>query len=205
VALFAQTGGQAVTAGDLPYSRGYLVTGNYVVGSLDMHPDLNPPDLDGLATGTIQISGVPSNDLVAAYLYWEAVHPFNPADPFDPTDPADEGNPAKGVKFRGLPLTIASLRASTRPLAGNSSTCWGAAGQGNFGVTMLRADVLPLMPKQLDADGQWTGKYRPNGDHTVTLRETSGAHAVQSAGASLLLVYRDPNEPLRRVVVYDGI
>jgi hypothetical protein len=171
---------------------------------MDLDPEVNIPDAEGLATGTIQISGVPTGDLVAAYLYWEAVHPFDPAHPFDPTDPEDADNPARGVKFRGLPIGIASIKASTRALTGNTSTCWGAAGQGMSAVSMLRADVLPLMPKLLDADGKWTGKYRVNGDYPVSLRETSGDHDIQSAGASLFLVYRDPSEPLRKIVVYDG-
>ena len=79
---------------------------------------------------------------------------------------------------------------------------------------MFRANVLSLLPKQFDLQGKWTGKYivnsaelPANAQHTVTLREKTGNSAIQSAGATLLLVYRvlDPTEPLRKIVVYDGL
>ena len=43
--------------------------------------------------------------------------------------------------------------------------------------------------------------------HTVTLREGQADQAVQSAGATLVVVYRtlDPNEKLRRIALYDGL
>ena len=42
--------------------------------------------------------------------------------------------------------------------------------------------------------------------HTVTLPESgTGNVAPQSAGASLVVVYRDPSEPLRKILFYDGI
>ncbi len=84
---------------------------------------------------------------------------------------------------------------------------------------MYRANVLSLMPKQFDSQGKWTGKYiansadlPANAQHTVTLREKTGNSAIQSAGATLFLVYRvttpaltTPREPLRKIVVYDGL
>ena len=47
--------GNAQTPDALPYSTGYLVTGNYVVGGVDFTPLANPPDGSGLATGTIHM------------------------------------------------------------------------------------------------------------------------------------------------------
>jgi hypothetical protein len=41
--------------------------------------------------------------------------------------------------------------------------------------------------------------------HSVRLPMRNGNQIPESAGASLVLVYRDPNEPLRKVVLYDGI
>src|SRR4030095_13846548 len=93
-------------------------------------------------------------------------------------------------------------------------TCWGSAGQGSFAVSMYRANVLSLLPKQFDLQGKWTGKYIVNSaevpvyaHHTVTFREKTGDSAIQSAGATLCLVYRvtTPGEPLRKIVVYDGL
>src|SRR5262245_13587451 len=44
----------------LPFSAGYLVTGNYVDGAVDLTEQANPPDAEGLSTGIIHISGVPT-------------------------------------------------------------------------------------------------------------------------------------------------
>src|SRR5262245_49579788 len=65
-ALFAEVPGQAITPPPdaLPYSKGFLVTGNYVVAGVDLPKDN--------ASGSINVSGVPDNaDIIAAYLYWE--------------------------------------------------------------------------------------------------------------------------------------
>jgi hypothetical protein len=75
----------------------------------------------------------------------------------------------------------------------------------------MKADVRKLLPLQLDANGFSTGKRLANGAHTVTLPENgTGNHTPQSAGASLIVVYRDTRpanqrEPLRKIVIYDGI
>ena len=43
VLLFAQAGGRAAVGVDaLPFSKGFLVTGNYVVGGVDLTPQANP-------------------------------------------------------------------------------------------------------------------------------------------------------------------
>ena len=92
---------------------------------------------------------------------------------------------------------------------------------------MMRADVRRLLPPQLDANGKPTGKRVVNhadlqqyqqqfpDDNwllTVTLPEAgTGNQLPQSAGASLVIVYRNPDpqpnapaQPLRSIVVYDG-
>src|SRR6516165_2456048 len=70
-----QTGSHAQTTDALPYAGGYLVTGNYVDGGVDLMEAVNPPDpVTGLSTGTIHMHGVPTDaTIVAAYLYWEAI------------------------------------------------------------------------------------------------------------------------------------
>jgi hypothetical protein len=202
----------------LQYARGFLITGNYVVGGVDLTPQLNVP-VNGLATGTIPMSGVPANvDIVGAFLYWEAIY-------------APGAQPTAGAQFRGVALdaTVAwpttgvpGLNGTTWPAAlpgNNTSTCWGSANGAGSQLTMFRADVMRLLPKLFDANGDWTGRYLVNDSdltvnkdangqiyspHTVTLPETSGNHAVQSAGATLVVIYRNPAEPLTKVVLYDG-
>ena len=207
VLLFAQAGGRAAVGGAdaLPFSKGFLVTGNYVVGGVDLTSQANPA-VNGYSTGTIQITGAPAGgaNLLAAYLYFEAVHP---------SSVTDATNPTIGIKFRGQAISPA-ISAVTKQLSSGGATCWGSAGQGSFAVSMYRANVLSLMPKQFDSHGKWTGKYivnsaelPGNGQHTVTLREKTGDSAIQTAGATLFLVYRvtTPTEPLRKIVVYDGL
>ena len=81
-------------------------------------------------------------------------------------------------------------------------------------MTMFRADVLRLLPLQLGADGQPNGRRLVNDAdllangfalNTVTLPEGSGNQVPSSAGATLLVVYRDATQPLTKISLYDGI
>jgi hypothetical protein len=199
----------AVSSDALPYSAGFLVTGDYVVGGVDLMPGVNPPDpVTGLATGTISIAGVPTDaDIVGAYLYWETI--FTPSCLQSNPDGscAQWLNPADSAQFNGKAISPTARKAASFTLSSldaNPATCWGAAGTSAAVVTMFRADVLPLLPKRFDANDMWTGKYYANGSHTVSLLEKSGNKSVQSAGATLVLVYRDPTQPLRKIVIFDG-
>ena len=201
--LFAQMGGRADTLDPLSYSGGFLVTGDYVASGVDLHEDTNPVDAEGLATGTIHISGVPQDaDIVAAYLYWETI--------------TFTATPTQArAKFRGEELdldSIVAVKKSHLDLTGNVATCW-TSGQP---VTMwhYRADVLRFLPMRLDSNDKPTGKLLVNDDdlttnaqplHTVSLPTRNGNQLPESAGATLVLVYRDPAETvLRKVVLYDG-
>src|SRR5258708_22945157 len=54
----------------LSYTRNYFVTGDYKVAGVG----LRGTGVNGFATGTITMSGVPAGaDIVAAFLYWETV------------------------------------------------------------------------------------------------------------------------------------
>ena len=201
--VFAQSGGQATTTPPdaLPYSTGFLVTGDYVTGTVDLDPR---NAVDGSLTGTIPMSGVPANaDIVAAFLYWEMISP--------------QGAPAvaTGAKFRGQPIgppvSKARVKSISQPLTGSAAACY--PGTLPLTLTMFRADVLHLLPAQLDAKGQPTGKLLVNNIdllinglplHTVTLPEPTVANPTQSAGATLFVVYRDPTRRLRKIVVFDG-
>jgi hypothetical protein len=222
VVLLAQTTGQAAPPQPqlpdaLPYSRGFLVTGNYITASVDLTSQANPADAAGYATGTIPINDAAVAGgayLVGAYLYFEAVHPFLTNAQGVPLPVPEAADPTFGIKFRGTVIPAGALRVSSKHVTSGGATCWGAAGQGSFAVSMFRANVLSLMPKQYDVNGNWTGKYIVNSSelaqdaqHTVTLREKTGDSAIQTGGATLFLVYRstDAAEPLRKIVVYDGL
>src|SRR5215204_3439597 len=179
----------------LPFANGFLVTGDYVVSGVDL------PKTGGM--GTISLSDARLNggiEVVAAYLYWETIS----------RAPIE----FSGVTYRGAPITGA--KASTiQSLPGlPAASCWGAAGSGESSLTIFRADVLALLEKRLDFNGKWTGKYLVNDSdlvsvnkplHTVTLpQQGTGNVLTQSAGATLLLVFRDLTQPLRKIVVYDG-
>ncbi len=195
--LFAQIGGHAapplpVESDPLRYSRGFLVTGDYVTAGIRT------------ASGTIQVNNlVPAGaDVVGAFLYWETVHS------------ASNPNPASGATFRGQQIPPQELQAHPQSLINtNTATCWGSASSfADPVVTMFRADVLHLLPKQLDTEDRWTGKYLANGGHFVTFPDGgTGNLAVQSGGGTLVLVYRNVNEntqpatTLRKVVMYDGV
>jgi hypothetical protein len=206
VLLVTQAGTYAQVAESqaLPYSRGYLVTGNYVAGGVDLTEELNPPDVNGFSTGIIAMSGLPADaDIVAAYLYWETIAPT--ATP----------ELAAGVKFRGHEILlndVVGVKASSQPLVGSTASCWSSGSP--LAMIQFRADVLRFLPIRLDKNNQPTGKRLVNDAdltahglplHSVTLPTRNGNQIPESAGASLVFVYRDPSEPLRKIVFYDGI
>jgi hypothetical protein len=199
---------------DLPYARGYLLTGNYVASGVDLTELANPVDQNGFSTGTIHITKcnqpavvfncVPADaDIVAAYMYWEAI--------------VDTGNlsQAAGVQFRGEDILlndVAAVKASSADLTGSTSSCWSTGAP--LKMVHFRADVLRFLPIRLDKDNKPTGKRLVTDEdltahglplHSVRLPVRNGNQIPESAGASLVLVYRDQNEPLRKVVLYDGL
>jgi hypothetical protein len=202
--LLWQTGGHAAPGDALPFARSYIGTINYVVAGVDVTEQSNPIDQNGFSAGTISIGGVPADaDIVAAYLYWETI-----------TLAADPSQ-AAGVTFRGNELLlndVMGVKKSSQELIGTTASCW-SSGQPLM-MTKFRADVLRFLPIRLDQDNQPTGKRIVNAadltahglaQHTVTLPVRTGNQLPESAGASLLVVYRDETQPLRKVVVYDGI
>jgi hypothetical protein len=206
IVLLTQIVGHAAPRNsELRYSRGFLVTGNYTVGSVDLHEDTNPPDGDGLSTGTIQISGVPGEaDIVAAYLYWETITPT--------ADPSQAR-----ARFRGQELAlndIVAVKKAPKGLADNTATCWSSGTP--LTMTEFRADVLRLLPIRRDKDNKPTAKRLVNHADliahaetplTISLPTRNGNQIPESAGASLVVVYRDPSPSavLRKVVFFDGI
>ena len=184
----------------LPWFHTYTVPGNYAVGGVDLVP---LSFKDGVRTRKILMgSQVPPNaEILAAFLYWESMW---------------SGQPSaltalnRQVKFRGQPVT--AIKHTDQPLTPGCR----AIGNGQS-ISMMRADVLRLLPLQLDENGKPTGRRLVNDldlaangldPHTVSLPDSGIFNFVpQSAGASLLVIYQDPNPaaPLRSVVVYDGL
>lgn len=172
----------------LSFFKNYFVTGDYAVGGVG----LRGQGVDGLATGSIQLRGVPEGaDIAAAFLYWQVIA----------TDTAgpDAGN---------LPVTFhgRALRSADGPfgkqLGPGSGLCFSAgaaqAATGTTGKTYsYRADVL----RYLDVD-EVTGKFIVNGSHPVQLPDDGITTAA--LGASLVIVYRGPAMPLSAIVIYDG-
>src|SRR5712691_10454365 len=116
-ALVAQQHGHAQTQNPLPYSNGFLVTGNYVVGGVDIDSSLA---VNGFRTSTIPMSGtgntVPANaDILAAYLYWETIDLLGSPNLNPQTTP---------VKFRGQPVVNAK---NVRLVSAKSKSAIGAA------------------------------------------------------------------------------
>jgi hypothetical protein len=177
----------------LPYAKTFLVTGNYAVGSVDLAPASGS---GGFLTGTIPMSGVPANaEVLAAYVYWETIS----------TNVAQ----VDGAKFRGSPIAV--VKSSYSALSGSTAPCWSGGGGGGatFTMAMYRGDVLRLLPTK--ADGSVIvndADLISNGLalNTITLPEAgTGNQVPSSAGASLLVIYRDITQPLRSVILYDGL
>ncbi len=196
---------EAQAADPLKFFKNYFVTGDYVVGGVG----LRNTGVNGLATGTINVAGVPTgSDIQAAYLYWQVVSTN--------TLGSDSGN--AGVTFRGNPLETPELDSSGQetgvdlPMgkvlgASGSAPCWSAgggtgSGGGSKRTYTYRADVLRFFG--VDAEG----KILVNGSHTVQVPDTGGnGNATPIAlGASVVVVYRSPdaNAALSAVVIYDG-
>ena len=189
--LMTQSGGQAAPPavdGPLTYSRGFQITGDFIAAGIRT------------ASGNIQLSStqlteIPRDaDIVGAFLYWETIHS------------ALNTTFISQATFRGQPLSPQGLRQSFFDLQGNTANCWGAATSiTQPRVTMSRADVLHLLPKRLDTNDQWTGKYVLSGSFPVTFPDGgTGNLATQSGGGTLVLVYSHPGLPLKKVVMYDG-
>lgn len=204
LSILMQSGGQAVAT--LPYSRSFLVTGDYAVGGVDLREAAHPI-VNGFSTAPIPMAGVPANaDIIAAYLFWETV-----------TTGGDAWlTEATGVRFRGFPLDVAnplSVVRTEQPSAG--ARCFGS---GSLSMHMFMADVLRFLPVKVDSAGKPTGKRLVNDAdlqaqqldrHEVTLPVRDGNAVPESAGASLVVVYRNPAHdpvanPLKKILIYSG-
>jgi len=184
----------------LTWFHTYTIPGNYAVGGVDLVP---LSFKNGLRTRKILMGNqVPANaEILAAFLYWETMWrgQENAVDPLN-----DQ------VKFRGQRVT--AIKSTRQPVTPGCRAIGDAEWMG-----IMRADVLRLLPLQLDDKGEPTGRRLVNDadlaankltPHSVTLPDSGIFNFVpQSAGASLLVIYQDPNQaaPLTSIVVYDGL
>jgi len=184
------------TTSALPFARSFLLTGNYAVVGVDLLPqaaDCATFAPNCYAKGNIQVDVCPQSnplpgtcipagaDVVAAFMYWEAIS----------LDPAA----MPPAKFLGQTVTNAKRSDVTLP---SEASCLSAGGA--LKLSMFSADVLRFFPLQTS-----TGRRLVTGTHEVALPEVgNGNQARQGAGASIFFVYRAPNEALRKIVVYDG-
>ena len=154
VLLLAQAGGRAAVGGAdaLPFSKGFLVTGNYVVGGVDLDAAGEP------CCKWLLHRDDPDQRCACRRCEPRRGVSLLRGGPSVLTSPAD-ANPLIGIKFRGQAISPA-ISAVTKQLSsgGGGATCWGSAGQGSFAVSMYRANVLSLMPKQFDSQRQMDWK-----------------------------------------------
>ena len=201
--MVTQWPGMAEQGDALRYSKSFTVTGDYAVGGVDLREETHIIQ-NGFSTAPISMGGVPANaDILAAYLFWETVTTGSDAWETE----------AAGVKFRGFDLDVTnvlSVKRTAQPSAG--AACYGS---GSLTMNMFQGDVLRFLPVKVDSAGKPTGKRIVNDadlvaqgldSHTVTLPVRDGNGVPESAGASLVVVYRDPdpNAPLKKVVIYTG-
>ena len=211
--LLAQQPGKAQTSSPnaLPFFKNYFITGDYQVGTVDLSGPIG-----GFATGDIHFNAalgnaLPANaDIVGAFLYWEMIS-------LAPNPPS-----LAGARFRGYDISgIARQLGPTKLLAKETSPCWTGGSGDVFAMRAYRADVLRFLHVPTNADGTAAGKRLINDvDYTaaaatdasivplrVRLPEASGNHVPSSAGASLVVIYKneDPSKPLKSVVIYNGL
>ena len=138
VLLLAQAGGRAAVGGAdaLPFSKGFLVTGNYVVGGVDLTPQANPADKwllhrDDPDHRRARRRCEPRRGI--------SLLRGGPSDTF-----TSRRKSMIGIKFRGQAISPGAISAVSKPFSSGGATCWGSAGQGSFAVSMFRANVLSL-------------------------------------------------------------
>src|SRR3954453_16501281 len=207
--------GSASTAsgadGPLRFYKSDFVTGDYRAGGVGLRGQgvFNSAYNGYYATGVISMAGVPDKaDIVAAYLYWSSM------------ESSSQPSAAVGY-FRNIKITGKKIGPD------GISSCWssgGGSGTGNGAqaLRVYRADVLRFLPVAPPSAKVNPGRFLVNatdlaadgfGPLTVSVADSGGGgttssgtgnQATYTEGASLVVVYRIPSEPLRAVVIYDG-
>jgi hypothetical protein len=181
----------------LTFFKNYFLTGDHVVGGTSLWRK----GVDGLATATIEISGVPEGvDVAAAFLYVQTAEMV-------------QWSGIDQARFNGVDLgpgTASIAKALNWDLA--TPPCWSVNWGGGRRLVTYRADVLRMLPIGEHGDTQ------ANGTHTLQVPdfgisfpdtdegggESGGSTGPRAIGASLIIVYRDSAHPFRGTVIYDG-
>jgi MBG domain (YGX type)/Divergent InlB B-repeat domain/PASTA domain len=167
----------------LVLENNYFVTGDYASAGVTLR---GAPIVNGMATSTITIpsgtspGSVPDGaDIVAAYLYWEAIE--NTSSPS-----------STNATFLGYSITGQQIGRDVPSY--NDGTSTGT-------LRAYRADVNNYFPISPGPNAVRTA----SGSFTVSLPD-GGATMQIPEGASLVVIYRvlSPNFPLKSVVLYNG-
>ena len=175
----------------LGFFKNYFITGDYVVGGVG----LRGRGVNGIATGSIAIQGVPQDaDVLAAFLYWQVV-----------TKDDETGDTGSiGATFRGYPLSAADAEPFAKVLGNGTAPCW-ASGGGTRTCWGARRRPAPTAPTRcgISTPTPSRGNTRSTAATRCRCRMATGRIAL---GASLVVIYRDPNPaaPLKAIVIYDG-
>ena len=196
--VFAQPEGHAASPDPLNFFKNYFLTGDYVVGGASLWRK----GVNGIATGTISMSNVPTNaDIVAAFLYVQ-------------TAEIAQWSGIDHATFDGNDLGPGSTSvAKALNWSSNTCPCWSVAWPpSGRRIVTYRADVLRFLP--IDQNGNLV----VNGPHTVQVpdsglyyddddqnsTERGGWSGPRAIGASLVVVYRDSTKSFKAIVIYDG-
>ncbi len=203
VLLLLTQAGQAQPTNALRFFKNYFVTGDYLVAGVG----LRGTGVGGIATGEIHFSGTnvvpPDADIMAAFAFWQTVV----------TNNSVAGT--TGATFRGHDISSTAVELNPD----GTAPCWSSGGgaggaSGAHRMKAYRADVLQFLGQKTDGNGQPIGKRLVNDadlaaaglpPNIVQLPDAGRGNVVPStAGASLLVIYRDPSAPLRGIVIYNG-
>ena len=123
------------------------------------------------------------------------------------TDFDDPNNPDDCASLLGLPACDLAKLVIETDLASAFSPCWSGGGGTANRMRTYRADVRRLLPYVTDSNGLPVGKAIVNNQSfQVSLPDNgTGNQTPQTAGATLVIVYRLPTETLKAVVLYDGL
>jgi hypothetical protein len=220
LSIATQIGDAQSPPSGLKFFKNYFVTGGSVTGNVDFGSQSGG---GGFATGVIPISGVPQDaDILGAFLYWETIAS------------GAQSSTVTGPMFHGFDISTVTKQIGSQTLSANYAACWSSGGGSGATYTMAtyRTDVLRFLPigddptkpgygKRLansaDLATQFPNATDPRNAHTVVLPEAgTGNQVPQTAGASLVIIFRDTRDdispaagiqrpPLTSIVIYDGL
>src|SRR5262245_1910986 len=198
--LFFLAARPALAQEPLSFFKNYFITGDYVVRGTSLWRK----GIKGQATSNIVINGVDEDnvDVLAAFLYVQ-------------TAEKEQWSGIDHAKFRGNDLGPGN-NSFAKALNWEKATppCWSFVWRGTRRMVTYRADVMRFLPVKAN------GKIGVNGAHQIRVPDSGHFYArddddeadweqpneigPRAFGASLVIVFRDPRQPLKSIVIYDG-